>query len=144
MLLVDPWKGADIETLVRDQLCSHVEMDSERLIVKGDPINLPPDIAVPFGLMLHELATNAVKYGAWSSPAGRVELAWARSGPSGKPVLTTVWRELGGPPVQKPQRSGFGSRLIERGLPKSKVRLEFRPEGLVCTAEIPLPEGGDK
>lgn len=141
MLLVNPWKGANVEALVREQLGPYVELQSKRLRAEGDPVSLAADVAVPLGLVLHELATNAVKYGAWSNAEGRVELSWTRGEQNGNAILNLVWRELGGPPVKKPQRSGFGSRLIEKGLPHSKVRSDFLPDGLVCTVEIRLPTG---
>jgi two-component system, chemotaxis family, CheB/CheR fusion protein len=138
-LLTDPWTGADLEALMREQLGPYVDVRSGRLAARGDPASLPPDLAVPLGLVLHELATNAVKYGAWSSPKGRVELDWTRGELSGKPALTVVWRELDGPRVLEPQQRGFGSRLIEKGLPNSRVRTEFLPAGLACTMEMTLP-----
>jgi two-component system, chemotaxis family, CheB/CheR fusion protein len=138
LLLVDPWKGADVEALVREQLGPYVDLESQRLIVEGEPATLPADTAVPLGLVLHELATNAVKHGAWSEPDGRVELSWTKSREDEKPVLVR-WREVDGPPVTRPQRTGFGSRLIKSGLPQSRVRSDFLPDGLVCTMEIRLP-----
>lgn len=140
-LLVDPWKGADVEALVREQLAAYAGPAAERLTARGDAMSLPADVAVPLGLVLHELATNAVKYGAWSSPKGRVELTWTRSERHGKPILTVTWRELDGPLVSKPQRTGFGSRLISKGLPHSRVRSEFLSEGVAYTIEIEVPEG---
>ena len=88
-------------------------------------------------LMLHELATNAAKYGALSTPAGRVAIEWAVE--SGR--FTLVWRESGGPPVAQPKRFGFGSRLIERGLAADvggKVALTFDPAGVACTVNAAL------
>jgi two-component system CheB/CheR fusion protein len=141
LLLIDPWKGADLEALAREQLGPYVDVQSERLVARGDPATLPPDLAVPLGLVLHELATNAVKHGAWSSPKGRVELEWSHSELAGKRALAVVWRELDGPRVRPPQQTGFGSRLIEKGLPNSSVRTQFLPTGLVCAMQITLPEG---
>jgi two-component system CheB/CheR fusion protein len=141
LLLVDPWKGADFEALIREQLGPYVDVQSERLVARGDPATLPADLAVPLGLVLHELATNAVKHGAWASPKGKIELDWTNGERAGKPALTVVWRERDGPAVRTPQQTGFGSRLIEKGLPNSKVRTEFLPTGLVCTMEMTLPEG---
>ncbi|MGH6972199.1 MAG: sensor histidine kinase, partial [Caulobacteraceae bacterium] len=89
----------------------------------------------------HELATNAVKYGAWSKRGGRVELSWTNSSRRAERWVMLVWRELGGPSVAPPNDLGFGSRLIERGIPNSRVSREFKPDGLVCNIELPAPEG---
>jgi two-component system CheB/CheR fusion protein len=141
-LLVDPWEGADLEALVNEQLAGHVDGNVTRLTAHGEPIRLGADVAVPLGLVLHELATNAVKYGAWSTPGGRVELNWKNGVGEGKPMLHLTWREIGGPPVKPPDGAGLGSRLIERSVPGSKVRREFLPEGVVCTLDAPVTLGG--
>lgn len=86
-------------------------------------------------MALHELATNALKYGALSNDAGRVELRWE---PVGEDRLRLSWRERGGPPVAPPGRKGFGSRLIERGLAHDlggSVRIDYDPVGVVCVAD---------
>jgi two-component sensor histidine kinase len=92
-------------------------------------------------MALHELATNAVKYGAWSTPEGRVEIRWRVDPGDAGDRLHLEWRERGGPPVVPPKRRGFGSRLIERGLAAElggEVRMRFDPEGLVCVVDAPL------
>jgi two-component sensor histidine kinase len=98
---------------------------------------IPPGTTQPLGLALHELATNAAKYGGWSMPDGRVRIAWSKT--SGK--LEIVWSESGGPtPEPAPARAGFGSSLIEvmieRNLGGAVVR-DYRPSGLVCTITLP-------
>lgn len=139
-LLVDPWKGADLEEMAREQLTPHAggAQGDERLRLSGERIVLSPDLAVPLGLVMHELATNAVKYGAWASPSGVVELTWRRGERQSRDTLSIVWRELDGPPVITPERTGFGSRLIESGIPRARVRRNFRAEGLECVIDIPL------
>jgi two-component sensor histidine kinase len=95
-------------------------------------------------LGLHELATNAAKYGALSTEAGRVSLSWIVDGEAQARRLVLTWREIGGPPVRAPKSRGFGSRLIERGLAaalKAEVRLDFAPAGAVLTLAAPLGEG---
>ena len=92
-------------------------------------------------MALHELFTNAVKYGAFSDEMGQIDLQWQVSGDH-EPRLTIVWRECGGPPVVPPRHKGFGSMLLERTLAldlDGEVSTEFRPEGLVCTIEAPMP-----
>ena len=85
-------------------------------MLSGAPIDLPTDFALSLGLAVHELTTNAAKYGALSTPNGRLAVEWsiARSGPDPQPTLKIRWREHGGPPVAPPVRQGFGSMLLER------------------------------
>lgn len=137
-LLIDPWLGADLEALARDQMGGQGEERART--VNGPSISLAPDIAVPLGLVLHELGTNAVKYGAWSVEGGSVDLNWTLVQRQDRRALRLVWTENGGPAVKEPERSGFGSVLISRGVPNARARSEFKPEGLVCTIDIPLPE----
>gem|GEM_PF-305924 len=111
---------------------------SGRITAEGPDLRLQPKTAVSLALALHELATNAVKYGALSVPEGRVEVRWRVAGDR----LNLVWRECGGPPVEAPTRRGFGTRMIERGLATElggEVRIDFRPTGLVCEIDAPLP-----
>jgi two-component system CheB/CheR fusion protein len=139
-LLADTeWQGADFAALTRHQLEPFLQGASERWILKGEDVLLPPDIAVPFGLVLHELATNAAKYGSLASPKGKVELNWGLARRNQKRTFIVTWREKDGPPVQPPATAGFGSALIENAIPDSHVTRDFRPEGLVCTIELVLP-----
>jgi two-component system CheB/CheR fusion protein len=138
LLIASDWKGADLATLVDQQLDSHLGSNSKQLIAEGPNVRLAPQLAVPFAMMVHELATNALKYGALSNARGSVSLTWSVSGRDGKQFLRVRWQEKGGPRVSKPPNSGFGSYLIEHGLPEATVRREFEPAGLVCTIEVPL------
>ena len=99
---------------------------------------MPPDIATPFGLVLHELATNAAKYGSLSAEGGRVLLSWKLGTGNHEQRLTVVWRECGGPKVEQPNRQGFGNILIGNGLPGATVHRDFCREGLICTIELDL------
>ena len=93
-------------------------------------------------MALHELCTNAVKYGALSNDAGRITLDWRRS-EDAEARLELVWREHDGPPVSPPKRRGFGSLLLDRTLAhdlNGKVAMEFKPDGLVCSITAPLPK----
>ncbi|MBW9064397.1 PAS domain-containing protein [Rhizobium herbae] len=138
-LLVDSdWSGAELRALALAQLDPYAGSDRHRLTLEGVPVALPPDVATPFGLVLHELATNAAKYGAFSTQGGHVELSW-EVGNNGR-HLTVVWKERGGPPVQPPVVQGFGGILIEKSLPAGKVHRDFQPEGVVCTIAIELAE----
>jgi two-component sensor histidine kinase/GAF domain-containing protein len=131
------WEGASVGEICGAATEAH---GSDRFDLSGPDLNLAPQTALSLSLALHELATNAAKYGALSVPAGRVAVAWALEGRR----LRLTWRERGGPPVAPPGRKGFGSRLIERGLARElggEARLTFAPEGVVC--EVVAPLAGD-
>ena len=134
------WESASLEQIIRDAL--HAQATSaDRLVTSGPRVLLPPKQALAITMALHELFTNAVKYGAFSDVSGRIELDWNVSG-APEPRLTINWRERGGPAVVPPQHKGFGSMLLERTLAldlDGEVATEFRPEGLVCTIEAPIP-----
>ncbi|HEX8571673.1 MAG TPA: PAS domain S-box protein [Allosphingosinicella sp.] len=132
------WEGAELGELVVAVVAAH---RSDRVAIDGPPLELSPKLAVTLALALHELCTNAVKYGALSVPGGRVSIAWEC-----KPDrLALRWRESGGPPVAEPRRRGFGTRMIERALASEtggRARLEFRRAGVVCEIEAALPPHG--
>jgi len=132
------WGGVPLATLVADELTPYRVEDGSNLSVEGPAISFTAKQAVVLGMALHELATNAAKYGALTTKAGRVAVHWgdAKGGP-----FTIEWRESGGPPVVAPQHSGFGRLLLERALAadlRGAVALDFRPEGLVCRITLPL------
>ena len=110
-----------------------------RFQVEGPAVHLNPKRALALGMALHELATNAAKYGALSNATGAVHVHWAIL-PDGK-SLNFRWEERGGPLVAAPEHRGFGLRLIEHGMEREisgKVTLDFRPEGLVCQWDMKL------
>jgi PAS domain S-box-containing protein len=114
-----------------------------RMSAEGPDVRLQPKTAVSVAMAIHELCTNAVKYGALSTESGTAEVRWTIEGGDDARRLTLVWREQGGPPVTPPAQRGFGTRLIERGLAADlggTARIDFHPEGVVCTVEAPLPE----
>jgi PAS domain S-box-containing protein len=109
-----------------------------RISISGPPLVLEERESVSLAMALHELATNAVKHGALSRPEGRVELCWSVDHPGPPARLRLTWREKGGPGVVRPERHGFGLRLIQQALggdPKAKVEIDFAATGLVCTVE---------
>lgn len=108
------WQKAPIRSLIESTLQRIVP--SERLDLEGPGVNIGPKGALSLSLVLHELATNAVKYGALSNDIGRVNLSWFIDETAEQPEFRLVWKELGGPPVQAPDRKGFGSKLIRMGL----------------------------
>jgi PAS domain S-box-containing protein len=135
------WEQASLEHLTAEALQVRA-VNEQRLSFAGPRVHLQPKQALAVAMALHELCTNAIKYGALSNESGSVAFEWRRSdGPA--PRLTMVWREQGGPAVSPPARRGFGSRMIERALAqdlRGEVTMEFRPEGFVCTIDAPLPQ----
>ena len=111
----------------------------ERVHLKGPAVILAPALATPLGLVLHELCTNAAKYGALRSAKGSVRLNWETRDLEGDVrVLRLVWSERGGPRVTPPKTLGTGFQLIDHGIADVKVTRDFKPEGLVCTLTVPL------
>ncbi len=114
-----------------------------RAILVGPPVHLPARDVAAVGLTFHELATNAAKYGALSVREGRVGVSWdfEPMGQSQRRSVRISWRERGGPPVRPPERLGFGSRLLERGLAQvcgGTAQLDFAPHGVDCHLWLPL------
>lgn len=137
------WEAASMRQLIEDAVAPY--RGGDRFDIAGADLKLAPKTAVSLALALHELATNAVKYGALSVPAGRVLIRWSVEPDSAGDRLAFSWREQGGPPVVVPTRRGFGSRMIERGLAAEfggKVVIAFDPDGVCCTIDAPLPEAG--
>jgi two-component system CheB/CheR fusion protein len=139
LLIKSDWQGADLAALTRNQLAPYISADPNRLRLQGEPVLLTPDVATPFGLVLHELATNAAKHGALSREQGTVSLSWTVNMRNNARVLSVIWQEQGGAPVRPPASSGLGSTLIDHAIPGATIRREFQPEGFVCTIELPLP-----
>ena len=136
LLTEENWGGASLERVVGDAT-EHLAGGSARFDVAGEAIRLAPRAALALAMALHELGTNAAKYGALSVEGGRVSIAWSLVGDR----LRLEWRESGGPPVEAPERRGFGSRLIERGLEADLgggAALHFDPGGLRCEIHASL------
>jgi len=113
----------------------------QRIRLRGPKINLQPGAVLALGLAVHELATNAVKYGSLSVPDGKVHVMWAVTAGSNQSALLVEWVESGGPPVKKPERQGFGSKLIQRGLAQQlggEIKLDFVPTGIRCVITFPI------
>jgi two-component sensor histidine kinase len=131
------WTGADLRTVVTQELAPYRIERETRARIDGPSIMLEPNTAQIVAVVLHELTTNAAKYGALSVPQGRVEIEWSRSADGG---VLFRWSETGGPPVEAPGRRGFGTRVMEAmitGQLKGQMRFDWRAEGLV--GEIVLP-----
>jgi two-component system CheB/CheR fusion protein len=141
LLARDSWESASLRDLLRQEIEPYQAEDGTRFVLTGPDFGLHPKAALALGLAVHELVTNAAKYGALSTPDGRVRVTWDAPKPSEPGVLRLKWVETGGPPATNTGRKGFGSVLIERGLAlelDAKVGLDFDQSGLVCTIEIPL------
>ncbi|KTS34230.1 histidine kinase [Methylobacterium indicum] len=142
VLTREKWDGATIAEIVVSALAPFTQTGVSRIRTGGPDVRLPPRSALALSMALHELATNAVKYGALSNDAGHVRFDWDIVG--GTPGrLWLRWEEFNGPAIASPERQGFGSRLIQRTLATElagKVEMDFRPTGLVFTAEAPLPD----
>ncbi len=141
LLVHQNWQGVRLSELVQTQLAPFVDDFEKRIVMKGPPLRLQPEAAHNIGLALHELATNASKYGALSSAAGRVEIAWEIIRPANAPPRFALsWHESCGPLVVAPKRKGFGRQVIERLVPAAlngDVALTFRPEGIAWTLQAP-------
>ena len=132
-------QGTDICSVVENALSLHEDPERRRFELRGPLVPCGSRAALSLALMVHELATNAAKYGALSTSEGRVSLSWSIDGAPG--TVRLAWREQGGPRVVAPKRVGFGSRLIERGLAGAVgglVELQYPPEGVRCTLVAPL------
>jgi two-component system CheB/CheR fusion protein len=131
-----------LEDLVRAQLEPFVDRAQDRLLVHGPALLLTPLAAQDLGLALHELATNASKYGALSVLTGKIEIGWRiDQGAASAKEFHMTWRESGGPMVSPPARKGFGSRVIGETLTRTfngKVEVAYAPEGLLLELTAPM------
>jgi two-component system, chemotaxis family, CheB/CheR fusion protein len=138
----DPEGSVDLECLVIEELFGYNAREGEQLRISGRAVRLQPKAAETFALAIHELATNALKYGALSQPFGRIEVSWRiDEAVDPPPRLIFDWRERGGPPVIPPPRKGFGAELLERTLTfefKGQTTMTFSAGGFHCIITIPL------
>jgi PAS domain S-box-containing protein len=131
------WRGADLERLIERELKPYAGEGNANIVVVGPPVALSGPMAQAMAMALHELATNAAKYGAFSTDLGRVEVAWFRTPDAG---LLLRWTEIGGPPADPPKGRGLGMKLIEEAAVRQlggELHLDWRPSGLVCEFRIP-------
>jgi PAS domain S-box-containing protein len=136
LLVRSAWNGVEIKDLTRAQLARFAELIGSRIDVHGPKLRLKPASAQAIGLALHELATNAGKYGALSTAKGRVDIDWGTEGET----LTMNWTERDGPPVSPPQRRGFGTIVMEQMTERSiggAVDLDYAPSGLTWRLSCP-------
>ena len=141
------WRGIGIRELARLELSAFDDAEAPRISITGQDVLLDPDQTLGLALILHELASNALKHGALSAPAGKVAVSWTVQGVKGNRRLSLEWIESGGPPVTPPAHHGFGSILIRRSLAKvlsSEVRHEYLPGGVEARISMPLGETEEK
>jgi two-component sensor histidine kinase len=136
--------AVDLHDLVTAELAAHSETDisSNKIQLNGPTVALPATAAQALGLALHELATNAVKYGALSQPQGKLDVQWEVKEKKPTPEVALRWRETGISIAGTPKRKGYGRELIERALPyqlNAKTQLEFGPDGVRCEIVVPVP-----
>jgi two-component sensor histidine kinase/PAS domain-containing protein len=138
------WSEASVGDVVKSTLEPHLDRDSARFEIDGDPFAISSDTALALNMALHELATNAAKYGALSEPSGRIAITWM-SDPDRPGFVRLIWTESGGPTVSPPESHGFGTRLLERafGVAGGVVSLQLRPEGVACEMVFPSAEISD-
>jgi PAS domain S-box-containing protein len=136
LLASSRWEGADLNRLVDEEFAPYRAGGKERVCVRGPVVVLPPATAQTIALALHELATNAAKYGALSREAGHVDLTWRLS--DGR--LELSWKESNGPQIVPPSRRGYGSRAIVAGIERQLggiVKFDWQTDGLSCTLSVP-------
>ncbi len=145
LIVSSDWSGTDLTSVVQAIIGPH-DGETSRFSVNGPFVPLLPQAAVTFSLAMHELCTNAAKYGALSVPEGHVSIVWSLTGPAEGGRFIWTWSESGGPPVVVPAHRGFGSSLIERVLPmelNGVVSVTYAASGLVCVLEAPMPSAVD-
>ncbi len=145
LLTREKWKSARLDDIIHDALEPFGVTDGrgERIMIKGERGRFPPKAALALGIAFNELATNAVKYGALSNAAGSILIEWTIEPSSEGDRIILRWQEKDGPRVSPPTREGFGSRMIEQGLPlelEGTAHLDYAPAGLICTMNFPAPE----
>ncbi|MCL4765127.1 MAG: PAS domain S-box protein [Hyphomicrobiaceae bacterium] len=140
LLVKRNWRGVPVADLVRAHLTAFVDRAEHRLDLSGPSLSLKPEAAQNIGLALHELATNASKHGALSSPTGRIAIWWGTEERDGERRFRMSWRESGGPQVEAPRQRGFGHTVVEAMVGRAlegEARLEWLPEGLAWHLDVP-------
>jgi PAS domain S-box-containing protein len=139
LLVSGKWQGVEVERLIDSQLSPFVDL-AARVVLDGPPLRLTPAAAQALGMALHELATNAVKYGALANERGKIRVHWLVTGEPATPEFRMTWSEQRGPPVSAPKRTGFGRTVMERMIAGSlggTAALEFATTGIIWTFACP-------
>ena len=145
LLTREKWKSARLNDVIHDALEPFVVADgrAERIVIKGERVRFAPKAALALGIAFNELATNAVKYGAFSNDVGSILIEWSLEPSPGGDRIILRWQEKGGPKVSPPANKGFGTRMIEQGLAlelEGTAHLDYAPDGLLCTMNFPAPK----
>jgi PAS domain S-box-containing protein len=139
------WESTSLRDVLEAELRPHGGIDQQRIRARGEAVKLKPQQTLSLGMAFHELATNATKYGALSTPLGHLSIEWSVETPgNGARQLLIHWREQGGLPVTKPTRQGFGTRLIDRSIVhelSGDIEANYASTGLECRIRIPLADG---
>ncbi|MFM5894465.1 MAG: CHASE domain-containing protein [Novosphingobium sp.] len=138
LLMHTSWGATSVRSILEAEMAPYFESDPPRILLEGHDTQIAPNDALSLGLLIHELVTNAAKFGALSNATGRVELRWSQSGDE---RLLFDWQERGGPPPPDERKRGFGSDLIEKVISRelrSEIHLEFPAEGLHVGFEVPI------
>jgi two-component sensor histidine kinase len=133
------WGDAELNHLLRSGLEPYLAKGN--VLLSGEPVRIAPQAALMISMAVHELATNAAKYGALSSTKGCIDLSWVVEADGAGPILRLRWHERNGPPVIRPTRKGFGTRLLERGIEAElggSTLTEFAAAGVRCEIKVPL------
>jgi two-component system CheB/CheR fusion protein len=141
------WEGADLGAVAKAALAPHANIDKANIQLGGPDLLLAPGVATTLGMALHELATNAAKFGALSSPKGRVDVVWDVVGPPEGRRLSLTWAERNGPAVTTPGNDGFGTYFVKRSIEyelDGTAQIVFEPDGLRCVVDIPLSLNGTR
>jgi two-component sensor histidine kinase len=145
LLSKEKWQGSDLAEVIARVLQPYQLNNPARIRMFGPNVPLSPRLAVVLSMILHEIATNAAKYGALSNVSGTVTLDWELLNDEATPKLRLIWTESGGPPVVSPVQHGFGSRLIERSARDQlggEATVDFLPSGVVYTITCSLQQEG--
>lgn len=137
------WEGLSVRTIFEDELAPYRHQNESCCDISGDPVVLKPKAALAVSLAVHELATNAAKYGSLSAPEGRLRVDWRLTREDGEGEFVLTWTETGGPRVAPPTRAGFGRTLLERTVAldlRGKVELRFEPRGVECRLTMPASQ----
>jgi two-component sensor histidine kinase len=143
LLTEDYWQAASVREMLTTELGPYATGAESRVVLNGPDVQLYGDLAVPLGMAIHELATNAAKHGSLSLPEGRVHVTWDVLDREGAQTLVLDWAEMDGPTVERPRRRGFGTTLIQRVLTtqcNADIQYEFDPAGVRFHLEAPLLE----
>ncbi len=141
VLTRESWQGADIQQIIAEVLAVHGDDHVDRFDIEGAEVWIDAQNALALAMTLHELGTNAVKYGALALPTGRVMIRWHVDRSDTHPMFDLHWQETGGPRVQPPTRRGFGSKLIEQAFGaagRNMVKVDYAPDGVIFNARLRL------